>query len=309
MEREVETALQSRPSQNSFKHHNCNNQGNNGRQSNSGSRRGSTNRGQEGPPRHRLPGISTQDIENARKELRNTSVVNAVVEADRNPHHHHPPKRGNSPSQSSRTESAMGHYGYPKQRLRHDDSDTGSRGSHGSRTSRGSRGSKGNVSLELDQKSDYDNHQPSDMEVNRTSEIDMMALDDEVSNNNNKVIKRIKNSKQSSSEDSDSDSSSSGMGEEQALFQQLTQNPRIVTRKNKFVSEPDLNPLWDGYSAPTYPFHTPNNYAFDSYAIDDYDHSRFFPTIDPQSRFDRKRQSLQERIMLELQDDTDATPV
>ena len=216
-----------------------------------------------------------------RRSSLNTSVVNAVVESDHD-----------SPAMAPRAEAAFSQH--PRNRLRHEDSDTGSRGS------RGSRDSKGNVSLEMDARSEYDN-QPSDMEVNHESEVDMHALDQ--SGDDVKCT-------QSTESESDSESSSSAGGEEAALFEQLKKkNPQILEMDKSSPPHENDNEPWD-VDAPYFaPFHPPNNYALKSYANKgnhDMDNKK---SLGKRNHKHRKDDNLQERIMKELQDDTDATPV
>lgn len=124
-----------------------------------------------------------------------------------------------------------------------------------------------------------------------------------------------------SGSESDS-SSSSGVEEEQALFESLRANPRISGR-NRHTSYQDMrdvtNDFWDIYgTVPSWaltgsarqPHYTPYP-AFNPYAIDDEimgQKNREQMYSYPTNRV-RKAQSLQERIMMELEDDTDATPV
>ena len=102
------------------------------------------------------------------------------------------------------------------------------------------------------------------------------------------------------------------------MFESLKQNPRISNR-NRHTSYQDMRDVshdfWDIYGTvpswvmsgcvpPQYP-------AFNPYAIDDDAMAnKYCEQIYsyPSNRV-RKAQSLQERIMIELQDDADATPV
>lgn len=229
-----------------------------------------------------------------RRSSLNTSVVNAIVESDKDSRHE-------PPAIVLRTEPNLAHR--PRNRLRHEDSD----GSRGSRGSKGSRDSKGNMSVELDAHSEYDN-QASDMEVNHESEVDMQALDQSGDD-----IKGL----QSTETESDSDSSSSGSGEEAALFEQLKKkNPHVLDGINDTTNHHgNDNEL--PFTTPFFaPFHPPNNYALKPYANNVEAHNSVDNKKSPSKRNHKHRKepslqerNLQERIMKELQDDTDATPV
>ena len=248
-----------------------------------------------------------------KRRASNPRLVNAVVEtnADRGGDSPTSAKRA-SPALSARTQSA--HTGFDLMpglsRVRRADSDSGSpRGSRGS--SQGSRGegrgssssTKGSKrSLELGEHSDYEN-QPSDLEVNMESEVDMQALEasgDEVEGgrasrggkDGDRAVSRLANHNSSNNkgpqpqraapgeqgqedseetETSDSDSSSSGGGQEAVLFEKLKHNPQMAKSKSGQSRTSAGSLHWDefGNNSPSNnPSYATQQYAFNPYATD-----------------------------------------
>ena len=208
-------------------------------------------------PRARLPAISgTPDMEENRRQ-QNVAIVSAVVESDQEQH-----SKRSSPSQSSKTESAHANL---------DQTITGGKGPYPDDTD---LGSKGDLSLDLDQHSDYDNQPASDMEVNLESEADVHGLDasgDELDGSAPRLASGI-GIRDLDSSDSESDETGSSIGEEQALFQQLQSNPRIraLQANNANYSDRDSsgNLSWDEFQhEPSFAI-DPRQYAFNPYALD-----------------------------------------
>ena len=197
-----------------------------------------------GSGRKRLPAMSTTpDIDKTRRSSGgNIAVVSAVVESDPEQHSVRNPVLNSAPDPPLKSSEAD----FLLQQKIEDVTSAPQVG----------------LPLDLDQQSDYDN-QASDMEVNLESEADVHALDasgDEVEGHGQGLSSGQADSESSASSESDSTSS---IDEERALFQQLTQNPRVNSRTNSRtnsltqlpnIEDPLSDPLsgsgWDQFGAP-----------------------------------------------------------
>ena len=146
--------------------------------------------------------------------------------------------------------------------------------------------------MDLDQRSDYDNQPPSDMEVNLEREADVHGLDasgDELDGSAPQQpqtagsrLSGLPDLDDSSDSDSDDDETGSSISEEQALFQQLQSNPRVRTlQENASLSERDSsvgNLSRDELQhQPSFTV-DPRQYVFNPYALDnDIMRNPYFP--------------------------------